>query len=551
MTIPSVIERRCGLLQESQRGCADLIIIGGGIHGCAAAREAALQGLSVILFEAEDIGSGTSSRSSKMLHGGVRYLEQGDVSLVFEALRERAVLLNIAAPFARSQRFLFPVIPGKTKSAWQIRIGLLLYDILAALGHSENPLRGHREVSAESSEAAALRALGLSFSNLFSYLDGQMDDARICLEMALDAKALGATVLNYTKVTGVIYNTAAKQWLIKWTSRFPDETGESRGSVILDLRGPELMPLTPSVGESTPAALAQAAQSIVLSRGSHLLFDVPWKLPGIALSTGIPGRYYFVWPYFSSYGEYTLVGTTDVYRPAEAHDPIASEEEVSELLGLLQRDLPHSGLSEKTLYQSYCGVRSLVRSHRAGFHAQNFPRTSRKHRWFTGGRYVALVGGKYTSARHTAVEGLQQVLMLLERKPTAAWSASMNRELPGAKGWSEISAAAITKELMQQFGVRETEAAEVVRRRGMSSKKLHTPEYQGASLLQSEVRLAVCDEFALTVEDILRRRLNLSLVPGAGISQLRDVVGGLIAAGRVAQELEDERQCYLRRWVTR
>lgn len=547
MAYINIVDSRRERLAHAERRRFDLIIIGGGIHGCAAAREAVLQGLSVLLLEAEDIASGTSSRSSKMLHGGIRYLEQGDVALVFEALRERAVLSKIAAPFVQPQQFLFPVVAGRTKPAWQISAGLSMYDLLARIGRRTSQFPAHRRLSNEAEEAISLRKMGLSFERLYTYGDGQIDDSRICLEMALDAQELGATILNYTRVISVNFYQSDNLWSVKWKSRYPNEEGDFCCLAILDLRGPELIPFdsTNSDGNRT---LQEAHRKLILSRGSHLLFDIPWKLPGLVLPTTVRGRYYFVWPFFNSYGKYTLVGTTDVLEQVNSHDPQASEEEASELLNFLHRDLPDSGLNESTLFQSFCGIRSLVRSTSLASDPSMFPRISRRHRWLLGDRYAILVGGKFTTARHTASQGVHHILNMLHRRSGKKGSESTIRELPGARGWSEALQTTLVVEIQSMLHASRDSAVEAVKRRGAGAKRLLVPELLGRTLIEREFEVAIEEEFAVTTEDILRRRLNLTLTPGAGFSVLPALEHTLVNRGRDVREVSAEAELYRRRW---
>src|SRR5690349_14978839 len=182
----------------------DLLVIGGGIHGAAVARDAALRGLSVTLVEKDDLAAGTSSRSSKLVHGGLRYLETGQVGLVREALEERAVLLATAPDFVRPLAFLLPN-DGGGRPAWQVELGLLLYDRLAGKG----PLPPHRRLTAEAARALEPALPGSGGAAL--YFDAQMDDAGIVVASAVAAARAGARIATRATVVALAAAGAGAQ----------------------------------------------------------------------------------------------------------------------------------------------------------------------------------------------------------------------------------------------------------------------------------------------------------------------------------------------------
>ncbi len=501
--------RRNNFISDASSQEFDVIIIGGGIHGASVARDAALNGYSVLLLEAEDFAFGTSSRSSKMLHGGVRYLESGDVFLVREALRERDYFLHAAPHLTRVQEFLFPIIPELTRPKWQVRIGLGLYDLMA----SSEMFPKHKHYRSDSREAEKLRDFGLSFSGLLGYFDGQMNDARLVIETMLDSMTLGAVTINYAPVKKATHR--GDNWEVEWEDKLTGESKTSSCRFLVNTAGPWL----PELHESISSWHDNWAKP-VFSQGTHLLFDVPWDLSGMILPTGIPGRYYFVWPYFSPFQKGVLVGTTDVKVSKNDDNPQASTDETEELLGFLKRDLPESGLNESSLYQQFAGMRILA-SDNKGSSVSNI---SRREVFLEEDDYLGLLGGKFTTSRHTAwlmTKKLHRHFSRVEQEST------LTRALPGgdgyskemaevlvtklakaskARGISEENSIALAKQAVARFGIRAEELA-------ILEEELTSvlPEEVELPFLLSEAKLAISQELACSAEDLCRRRLGLTL----------------------------------------
>src|SRR4051794_6024067 len=201
-------------LAELERSRFDVLVVGGGITGAAAARDAASRGLSVALIEKNDWGSGTSWRSSKLVHGGLRYLQQGEIRLVFESLSERARLLELAPHLVRPLDFLFAAISGRWVSRWKMEAGLTLYDALA-LGRG----RRHRTLSAAAAVRAEPLLHGARLTGAATYTDARTDDARLTLENVLDAQALGAVAVSR----------------VRFEERLRSANGAAAGAVLTDV----------------------------------------------------------------------------------------------------------------------------------------------------------------------------------------------------------------------------------------------------------------------------------------------------------------------------
>jgi glycerol-3-phosphate dehydrogenase len=541
----SPIQIRQEKITKASTNNYDVLIVGGGIHGATLCRELCLRGYKVLLLEAVDYSFGASSRSSKMLHGGVRYLEKGDFGLVHEALQERAVSVAAAPHLGRAQKFFFPIVKKLTRPKWQVRIGLGMYDLLASkFGQGARNIFGlSKAESNDSPDAKKLREMGLNFSSILSYYDGQMDDARLVVENIIDAEELGGVTLNHAKVTGISRNPLISngkhhpKWIVKWEDGLGGEEYTSAVDFVVNLAGPWV----PEVHGNFDTWKKEWHQP-VFSRGIHLLFDVEWKNPGLILPTNQIGRVYFVLPYFSATGQGTLVGTTDRKVDDNEFDPIANQSEIDEILGFLKRDLPNSGLNEKSLYQTFCGMRILAS--KPGKGSANASKYSRKDIFIKEEGYLCLLGGKYTSSRSTS-EKMAKMIDQAFGKTNADHikESSRKRPLPGGKGWSEEGREKLIQEivsyLLEGEEISESVSAQAldnatwaVNRFGMRARDLINTDktglpkdpkerkklnkfklIEGYGTLLEEIRITIIEEQACSVDDVLRRRLGLSLQP--------------------------------------
>lgn len=548
-------ERR---LTACEREIFDLLVVGGGIHGAAVARDAALRGLTVLLLEQSDFASGTSSRSSKLLHGGVRYLEQGDFRLLYEALGERAIMCGLAPHLARFIDFAFPVTAAADHSSFTIGLGLRFYDLLARLhrftgrgalagcevsGPKEG---GYRRYAANDPLAVALKGLGLTFSGLHGYIDGQMEDTRLVIEHIVDTELLGGTVLNYTEILSASRDGAgsAAGWQVRAKDRVTNQELSVRARAVVSCAGP----WTKVVSERFGIWDARWP-NLMLSRGSHLLFRRRWPHPGLILPAEAPGRVYFVLPFFSAGGEATLVGTTDVEIVELEEEPEVSGGESELLLRLLARDLPAAGLDERSLYHSFAGVRALPRV--PGRRSSN---VSRSEHYLEAERYITFLGGKYTTARLTAQRLVDRAERQLRGGVTArSQRSTAERLLPGgqrhegaaaaelqsraaplsdglestlgrALGEEPASAANAAGWLYSLFGGRAAQVARYVDSRDLPSERL----------LLAAARFVRATEHAVFAEDIFSRRLLRERCPdrkGNELELVRTTLVGPAASG--------------------
>jgi glycerol-3-phosphate dehydrogenase len=451
----------------------DLLVIGGGIHGAAVARDAALRGLSVVLLEAGDLASGTSSRSSKLVHGGIRYLETGQFGLVREALRERAVLLEIAPDYVRPLPFLIPHYAGSRRPRVWIEMGLFLYSVLA--GRQELARHG-RVGAAKALELEPMLAPdGLRGGSL--YWDAQVDDAGLCVALACHAESLGATVSTYHRVVSLRRDGAG--WRAGYRDTIENRTGEVAASVVVNAAGP----WTDEIRSLARGGIGRA--SIRRTRGTHIVFpDLPLAR-ALLLTAASDGRVFFALPW----ERHAVIGTTDVDDAEPPRSVVPTAEEVRYLVRETARVLP--GVAGRRPVRTFAGLRSLVRTG-----ARNPWSNPREHRVLIDDRMLTIIGGKYTTHRSLAERVVDGAASWLRPGPPPC--RTRTAPVPGGR------AAAI----------------EVLRSAHPGSVELPG----GMALSEAEVVHAVRAEKARRLEDVLLRRTRLWL-DGRALGE---------AAGRVA-----------------
>ena len=369
-----------------------VVVIGGGINGAGLAREAAYRGFKTMLVEQGDFAQATSSQSSKLIHGGIRYLEQGRMGLVFEALLERKRLLDIAPHLVTPLRFHIPVYQGDQRPAWMIGLGCWLYDQLAG---GRNLEASHRLTKAEISQLGELKKEGLKA--VFAYSDAQVFDARLTLETALSASDAGAEVHNQMAFV------AAK----RDQDRFIVELKNFRNGTRLEV---STQVLINAAGAWAPVLDKQITAKpkrpgLKLVRGIHFLVKTGAVNHGfLTLPKG--GRIVFVLPWQG----YLLIGTTESLYEGEdrLHIP-PSEEEKEYLLKVYNEYFPNQPLDPSQILHTYSGVRPLIDLGEA-----DLGKMSREAHWesefFAGGQgYWALFGGKITSYRAFAEQIISEV----------------------------------------------------------------------------------------------------------------------------------------------
>ncbi len=374
----------------------DLLVIGGGITGCGIAREAAARGLTVALVEKSDFASGTSSRSSRLIHGGVRYLEHGQIRLVFESSAERRRLLHLAPHLVRPLAFTWPVYAGARIPRWKLGLGLTAYDALALFRN----VRRHTRLSARGvlAREPGLTPTGLRGGAL--YYDAATDDARLTLANAIGAAEMGAVVLNHTTVRSLAVRDARVSG-----ARVHDEltgnTVDVRAAVVVNATGPWSDTVRSLDSSAGPAASRKAVRG---SKGTHIAIrrERVGNNDALTLLSPMDGRVMFVLPA----GAFAIVGTTDTFTTASPDEVRATADDVSYLLATANRFFPAAKLTADDVVAAWAGIRPLLPS--AG---ETPSAASREHAVaVSGAGLVSISGGKLTTYRVMAADVLRVVV---------------------------------------------------------------------------------------------------------------------------------------------
>ena len=438
----------------------DVLVIGGGITGCGVARDAAMRGLSVALVERDDFASGTSGRSSRLVHGGIRYLEHGQLHLVHESIRERQTLLRIAPHLVKPLAFTWPIYRGARVGRLRLSAGLLAYYLMAGgrsrMHSSLNPRETlEREPSLESA--------GLTASAV--YYDACTDDARLTVSNALAAQQSGATLASHTKVIRIL-RSGEKAFGAEVRHRYSDEIHQVRGRVIVNATG---------VWDNEFSTDKGARRG---SKGAHIC--VPRERVGnrdaLTLISPVDGRVMFCLPA----GSQTIFGTTDTWTQESPETVHASVADVDYLLRAANAYFPRAQLTRADVVSAWAGIRPLASA------AQGNPSAvSREHSIVTDASGVIHVtGGKLTTYRSMAAEIVDRVQQSLGRKREASPTDSV--ELPGAE-----------------------RAKEIVRLQ-REDEKLSEPLVPGLPYTGAHLLYGVSKELATNLSDLLIRRVHLA-----------------------------------------
>lgn len=517
---PSRVDRMAGLTCQS----LDLLVIGGGIHGACMTKLAARAGLRVGLLEMGDYASATSSRSSKMAHGGLRYLEMFDFQQVFEGIKSREELFERCPHLVAPYPFLIPVPREAYLLRCKLGLGLFLYDLMV-----KNPSRRHAWIPRADLSFSGFNSTRDDLMGCFRYTDGLMNDSRLVIEMIMSAEHHAAQCLNYARVEHIQKENDGLM-TVAWRDVLTGKECVSRAKIVVNCAGP----WAPQLREASDT---DQNLDVRYSRGTHLLFSTPWKDPALFLPLQEKGRYYFVWPHPTG----TMVGTTEREVDELALDPQPSADEVEEVLERLERDLPNSGLGRDTLHYAFAGVRTLpMRSARKGV-----SRLSRKHIWRFSRGVLTLLGGKYTTFVWTATEGLTHVLQALGRDRVGVDALN---DLPGLI--DPLSIADLRIQLRDQYGHEGPAVERAIKRLGRIVLRYTERPDAWTELTQGVLSLELLNalelEHAETIEDVLRRRLDLEYTPSHGLECLGVVVDA-IAGRREREAVEREERAIVER----
>ena len=468
-------------------GKVDVVVVGGGINGAGIARDAAGRGLSVILCEKGDLAEGTSSRSGKLIHGGLRYLEYYEFRLVREALIEREVLLRAAPHIVWPMRFVLPHSPEQ-RPAWLVRLGLFLYDHLG--GREQLP--GCRRIDLRRDPEG--KAIKDDYTLAFEYSDCWVDDARLVVLNALDAAAKGARVMTRTAATSA--RRADGQWEVEFTST-SGEKSRATARALVNAAGPWVENVINGVVGSN------SARRVRLVKGSHIIVKKFWEGPNAYLFQNHDKRVIFVNPYE---GDKALIGTTDIPYEGKAEDVAISEDEISYLLKAVNR-YSKTQLQRADVLKSFSGVRPLYDDN-----AANPSAVTRDYVFDVEGAppLLSVFGGKITTYRKLAEHALQK---LRPTFPEMGGDWTVKAALPG--GDMPAGFDGYLKDLAGKYPWLPADVARHYARLygSLTAKILNGAtsladlgEHLGSTLYTAEVDYLRANEWAMSSDDILLRR---------------------------------------------
>ena len=476
----------------------DVIIIGGGATGLGIAVDAATRGYRTLLIEQSDFAKGTSSRSTKLVHGGVRYLAQGDIALVYEALHERELLLKNAPHLVHDQEFIIPCYSWKSKLMYLL--GLKFYDLLA--GKS-----GFRKSSFLPTSQVLTAIPGLSKDKLIggvSYSDGQFDDSRLAINLAQTAAAYDGVLLNYMQVTGLQKNS---QGLLMGVIAQDMETGLSyqlRAKTIINATGvfvDDILKMDKPVGKPI----------VRPSQGAHIIIDRSFLRGNAALM--IPktddGRVLFAVPWHGK----VLVGTTDTPLNVHSLEPKPLSEEIDFILKTAGKYLVKKP-THADILSAFAGLRPLAA---AGKNAGSTKEISRSHKLIVSDSgLITITGGKWTTYRKMAKDTLDKAIELGQQVKVDCTTDQIM--IHGAAGVQEngfLSIYGSDAALIRQMIKKEPDLGEAL-----------DPGYQ---MVKAEVVWMIRNEMARTVEDVLARRSRILFLDASTAGQLAPAVAELMA----------------------
>jgi glycerol-3-phosphate dehydrogenase len=470
----------------------DVAIIGGGIAGAAVARDAAMRGLRTALVDKGDFACATSSHSSKLIHGGLRYLPQGQLRLVYHALRERERLRHLTAPhLVRPLKFLFPFYRGRRPSRTTVCAGLILYDLFARTPPPER----HRRLGRNQVQQCepGLEPDGLAGGAI--YLDAAGDDARITLENLLDAAYQGAAVANYVKVESFARSGQRIAALcardIESGARF-----EIRARLFVNAAGP----WADDVRRLDDGGCGPLLR---LTKGVHVVVE-SLHLP-VRNSLVLPdGRNRII--FLIRYDNYVLVGTTDTDFNGDCEQVGAEFEEAEYLLDVINRSIPGARLRLDHVAACFAGVRAL----RISSHLQ--PSAAARDEIIAVSRsgLITVAGGKLTTHREIASRIVDRAMKMLGRR--CEESPTLTEPLPGARGEVRVNGpiAHLSPELQQTLIARYGTRAEIIAQLAAERPELARPLAPGSTAIAAEVIHAVRNEFARSLADFIARRAAMT-----------------------------------------
>ena len=504
-------EQRAAAISALENEEFDILVVGGGVTGAGAVLDAASRGLKVALVEARDIASGTSSRSSKLIHGGLRYLEQYDFKLVREALHERELMVSSLSPhLVKPVGFLYP-LHEKLKDRTYVGAGLALYDVLRGF---QRALPWHKHLSQKKFGEIAPSLRQDIVPGAVKYYDAQVDDARHTMTIIRTAARHGATIATRVEVdqlikdgkkvigatvidtmTGKKINVSAKSVVMCagiWSDEMHEKFGLKAGYGVTMSKGVHIV---------VPGSAIKSNTGIILKTAVSVLFLIPW-------------------------GDKWIVGTTDTPYDGDRAYPHATTEDVQYILDQANKVLDPQ-LKREEIIGVYAGLRPLV-ANKKGSATTKLSREHTTDRSAPG--FVSIAGGKYTTYRVMGKDAID--LAVTDLRKVVSSSCTEKLPLVGADGYYALTQQ--TAQIASEYGIEEESVLHLLNRYGslisevldlmISDKKLAKPLAEGLPYLKAEIIYAVTHEGAMSVDDVISRRTRLAFeAPHAGVDLAEDV----------------------------
>ncbi len=513
---------RAHALQNLSNEEFDVLVVGGGVTGLGVAVDAASRGLRVALLERHDFSSGTSSKSSKLIHGGLRYLQQGDVRLVYEALHERRRLRSNAPHLVQVLPFMIPIVTKdgliKKKIARALGSALWMYDLTGGWRIG----KFHRRLNAKAAYKHLPTMPKDRLASAYLYYDAAADDSRICIALAQTAGQLGATLANWCSVTGIEKDSSGT-FLVSAQSHEGDAL-TVRTKAVVNATGVWADDVRKLDEGKHPSSIRPA-------KGVHI--TVPWNLVRNDIAVVIPvprdKRSLFVVPWVPNGDgtfQYTYIGTTDTGYEGSPDNPQCTKDDIDYVLRALNASITNE-VTHKDVLAVWAGLRPLVKPDENESIGERTADLSRRHRVSTSASGVITVtGGKLTTYREMSEDTIDAVIDQLHLSPKKYRCQTKNLSLHGARGYKESKSRTTQQlHLAQRFGTYATDIEALI----AAQPDLAQPLIDGLPYLRAEAMYAVTHEMAFTLDDVLSRRTRALLFNRTAAKNAARSVAELIA----------------------
>jgi glycerol-3-phosphate dehydrogenase len=491
-------------ISKLQSQTYDLLVIGGGINGAAISHLAAARGLKVALLEKGDFASGTSSKSTKLVHGGIRYLENFEFDLVYESLRERKIQLETAPHLVKPLGFVIPVYQGDKRPPWMIQFGVLLYDLIAG----PYRIKTHKRLNAKEllELEPGVKAEGLLGGIL--YYDAQMDDARLCLENVLSAAEYGADAANYVKVISLIKENG-KAIGVKARDVLSAQEFDVRAKKIVCTLGPWTNGF---LRLDDP----QARKKVRTTKGIHIVYKGRLTNQALLIMSESDRRIFFVIPWMGN----SLIGTTDTDYIGSPDRVEANADDVDYLFREAKRVFPKVDFDRNKIINVFAGLRPLIRK------GGSPNKVSRKHLFYeTPSGIFFVAGGKYTTYRAIAEECLNKITKMRSKRTFRLYGGGKIKEsAEEAAKRTGLSSEAV-RVLMAKYGSRYQDVLKLAE----EDPKLKEQVSDEPLVIAAEIVYSIKTEMAQTVDDIVLRRLALQYmgqIPESCSKAIKEALSG-------------------------